>query len=77
MHALRVIDPDGSSARANSSIVYSAGCTSVELVLPACTRYNSNFAWLSLLQGPNWAWHVDQYDKLSQFGFCIHGAIDG
>ena len=22
-------------------------------------------------------WHVDQYDKLRHYGFCIHGAIDG
>ena len=28
-------------------------------------------------KGPNWAWHVDGYDKLKPFGFNIHGAIDG
>ena len=28
-------------------------------------------------RGPNWAWHIDGYDKLKPFGFCIHGAIDG
>lgn len=22
-------------------------------------------------------WHIDGYDKLKPFGFCIHGAIDG
>jgi hypothetical protein len=22
-------------------------------------------------------WHIDQYDKLRHYGFCIHGAIDG
>lgn len=22
-------------------------------------------------------WHIDVYDKLKPFGFCIHGAIDG
>ena len=27
--------------------------------------------------GPNFAWHVDGYDKLKPFGFAIHGAIDG
>ena len=27
--------------------------------------------------GPNDTWHLDGYDKLKQFGFCIHGAIDG
>ena len=28
-------------------------------------------------KGPNWSWHIDGYDKLKPFGFCIHGAIDG
>ena len=23
------------------------------------------------------SWHIDGYDKLKPFGFCIHGAIDG
>ena len=27
--------------------------------------------------GPNNTWHIDGYDKLKQFGFCIQGAIDG
>ena len=26
---------------------------------------------------PNYLWHIDGYDKLKPFGFCIHGAIDG
>lgn len=28
-------------------------------------------------RGPNDRWHIDGYDKLKPFGFCIHGAIDG
>lgn len=28
-------------------------------------------------QGPNYAWHIDGYDKLKPYGFAIHGAIDG
>ena len=27
--------------------------------------------------GPNFIWHLDGYDNLKPFGFCIHGAIDG
>ena len=27
--------------------------------------------------GPNFVWHIDGYDKLKPYGFCIHGAIDG
>ena len=28
-------------------------------------------------EGPNYIWHIDGYDKLKPYGFCIHGAIDG
>lgn len=28
-------------------------------------------------RGPNYIWHIDGYDKLKPYGFCIHGAIDG
>ncbi|CAC5400255.1 unnamed protein product [Mytilus coruscus] len=28
-------------------------------------------------QGPNFIWHLDSYDKLKPFGFCINGCIDG
>ena len=28
-------------------------------------------------KGLNYIWHIDGYDKLKPFGFCIHGAIDG
>ena len=27
--------------------------------------------------GPNYCWHEDGYDKIKQFGFAIHGCIDG
>lgn len=29
------------------------------------------------VKGPNYVWHVDGYDKLKPYGFCVHGAIDG
>jgi len=28
-------------------------------------------------KGPNYIWHIDGYDKLKPFRFCIHGTIDG
>ena len=28
-------------------------------------------------QSRNYVWHVDGYDKLKPYGFCINGAIDG
>ena len=30
-----------------------------------------------ITKGPNHLWHIDGYDKLKRFGFCVHGAIDG
>lgn len=27
--------------------------------------------------GPNFCWHIDGYDKLKPYGFCIHGCVDG
>lgn len=27
--------------------------------------------------GPNYAWHIDGYDKLKPWGFPVHGSIDG
>jgi len=27
--------------------------------------------------GPNYAWHIDGYDKLKHWGFPVHAAIDG
>lgn len=29
------------------------------------------------MQGPNYVWHADGYDKLKPFGLAIHGCIDG
>ena len=28
-------------------------------------------------RGPNFIWHIDGYDKLKPYGFCVHGCIDG
>ena len=30
-----------------------------------------------LSKGPIYIWHIDGWDKLKTFGFCVHGAIDG
>ena len=32
---------------------------------------------VAILQGPNYAWHMDGYTKLTPFGFHIHGCVDG
>ena len=28
-------------------------------------------------KGSNFVWHIDDYDKLKPYGFCVHGGIDG
>ena len=28
-------------------------------------------------KGPDFTWHMDGYDKLSPYGICIHGCVDG
>ena len=30
-----------------------------------------------MVQGPDFVWHLDGYDKLKPYGFPIHGCIDG
>ena len=30
-----------------------------------------------MVPGPNFIWHIDGYERLKPYGFCIHGAIDG
>ena len=32
---------------------------------------------LFFMQGPNYMWHVDAYDKLKPYGISISGCIDG
>lgn len=27
--------------------------------------------------GPNFLWHLDSYDKIKPYGFCVNGCIDG
>lgn len=31
----------------------------------------------NVIQGPDFVWHLDGYDKLKPYGFAIHGYIDG
>lgn len=28
-------------------------------------------------RGPNFLWHIDGFDKLKPYRFCVHGRIDG
>ena len=38
---------------------------------------NIFFVYVLIVQGPDFCWHIDGYDKLKPYGFAIHGCIDG
>ena len=44
----------------------------VALRKAGCLRRRRYFS-----KGPNFIWHMDSYDKLKPYGFCIYGSIDG
>ena len=46
-------------------------------IAPTGFDHPATCAHVRLLDGPNYIWHVDGYDKLKPYGFPIHGAIDG
>ena len=67
MLVLRQIDPVGVRER------FIINFLSIAIVL----HFSLHVYYYNITQGPNYAWHVDQY-KLSTFGFFfIHGCIDG
>lgn len=37
----------------------------------------ANYYHVTFVQGSNFIWHADGYDKLKSYGFAIHGCIDG
>ena len=39
--------------------------------------YSSMKVMVLFLQGPDYVWHLDGYDKLTPYGFPIHACIDG
>ena len=45
--------------------------------LPAITGNAFSRRRVYRSKGPNYLWHIDGYDKLKPFGFCVHSAIDG
>ena len=73
MMEMRQLDAEGVSCRRSHRL-------SRRVYFSKVQESASNF-FLSLscplLKGPNFIWHLDGYDKLSAYGFCIHGCIDG
>ena len=74
MAVLKEVDPEGASQRRQRRLrrrVYQS-------------KVSMRILWFSImfqikpcLQGPNFIWHCDGYDKLAPFGIRIHGCIDG
>ena len=67
---MSLIDPQGARRRKGCRLkrrVYQSKVNSHEL---NCMIY-------LLLQGPDFVWNLDGYDKLKPYGFAIHGCIDG
>lgn len=40
-----------------------------------CHKVTLTFSFY--IQGANYCWHIDGYDKLSPYGLPIHGCVDG
>ena len=71
MMLLALLDPTGTSQRYTRRLkrrVYRSKVSGYIPNLKYCINY---------IQGPNFAWHCDGYDKLKPFGLPIHGCIDG
>lgn len=71
MKLLRQIDPEGVDQRKGKRLkrrLYHCKVT-------CC--YKTKKKLLFCVQGPNYIWHLDGYDKLTPFGLSIHGCIDG
>ena len=78
MTIMRVLDPQGVAARAQHKIIRRVYTSKVLHIYLYCIHVVVQCIIINIvLQGPNFAWHIDQYDKLCAFGFKIHGCIDG
>ena len=75
MTVMRDLDPQGTAARAQHKIIRRVYTSKVFNFFCSCSIRLMTIN--TVLQGPNFAWHIDQYDKLCAFGFKIHGCIDG
>ena len=92
MRLMRELDPDGVLRRRHHCLTRRIYLSKVHQYLNSiptwrivnlnnspCTAASVCYAkYLSFyIQGSNYVWHLDGYDKLSPFGLCIHGCIDG
>ncbi len=74
MQLMRLLDKDGVRVRRSRRLqrrryVSKVSKIHVIMLIIMCLHFD--------LQGPNYVWHIDGYDKLKQFGFAKHGCVDG
>ncbi len=74
MHVLQELDPAGVVLRQSHRLT-----RRVYLSRVCFKNYTSIVSLLAMLslQGPNFCWHMDGYDKLTPFGIGVHACIDG
>ena len=72
MELMRVVDAQGVHMRSNRRFSRRNYHSKVWLLIEEVMLFI-----IILFKGPNYVWHMDGYDKLTPFGFCIHGCVDG
>ena len=73
MMLLTVMDPVSSWLRKVKRLTRRTYMNKAMISLPPFSYFELHDS----LQGTNWCWHIDGYDKLKHFGFPIHACIDG
>ena len=79
MVLLALMDPAGTAQRKTRRLKRRIYRNKVQLALFTEIAVCYQLLNSSLVQGPNFLWHCDGYDKLKPFGigFAINGRIDG
>lgn len=74
MQILRQLDPQGVELRRRHRLQRRVYTSKVNVLVGMCSMVMQLYI---VMQGSNFCWHIDGYDKLSLYGFHIHGCIDG
>ena len=81
MRTLPQLDPDGCFQRRRKRLCRRKYRSKVYNYTNNIIMIHNNYAYgchsAYPIQGPNYTWHCDGYNKLKPYGFPIHGCIDG
>ena len=77
MRILKKLDPTGVELRRSHRLQRRIYLSRVCIYTASMHVTIASYGFIIFVQGPNFCWHLDGYDKLSPFGFHIHGCIDG